>query len=162
MSSFWPSLYVQEISCFSPRLIDFVIEFFRQATMEACTGTVRWFTYKDSSGSSSDFFRKSIYSLQIHSYFCYNKIDELYAIGWSMPRFLICHAWIFPCPGTRVVRRRRRQNHSIRRTIRNSCYPDNKRHHRCLASEYKCGRFRHFPTMLVFICDNKLTALLLY
>lgn len=85
----------KESAVFPSRLINFVIEFFRQATMEARTRTVRWFTYKDSSGSSSDFFRKSIYSLQIHSYFCYNKVDELYAIDWSVPWILICHAWIF-------------------------------------------------------------------
>lgn len=36
-----------------------------------------------------------------------------------------------------VVRRRRRQSHSICRTIRNSCYPDPKRNHWRLASECK-------------------------
>lgn len=131
-------LYVENISCLLPPassthgLCNLI---FRQATLEACIRAVRWFTYKNSSGSSSDFFRKFIYSLQIHSYFCYNKLMSCtYAIDWSA-MFLICHTWFFYCPGTGVVRGRGGQNHSICRTIRNSCYSDNKRNHWCLASE---------------------------
>lgn len=112
--------------------------------MEACTRTVRWFTYKNSSGGSSDFLRKFIYSLQILSYFCYNDLMSCtYAIDWSA-MFLICHAWIFYCPGTGVVRGRWRQDHSICRTFRNSCYSDNKRNHWCLASEYNSNHSRPY------------------
>lgn len=58
-------LYVENISCLLPPassthgLCNLI---FRQATLEACIRAVRWFTYKNSSGSSSDFFRKFIYS----------------------------------------------------------------------------------------------------
>lgn len=42
--------------------------------MEARTRTIRRFIDKNPFGSSRDFVRKFIDSLQIHSYFCYNKL----------------------------------------------------------------------------------------